>query len=191
MWSIQLRQVTQVSFSQFLCDCGPVPDPLSTGSQQEHHQNESVWSCPVHLHINLLSTERTCLCVCQRSFTCPLEQLSSVGVELQRCRRARRCVRLHADRLPLKNNYLLWNLHVTTHPDPPPFVFVKAAHGLIAAQLFASTQEALHVFAAGHFSLFAVSGKRQMCSRLFQVYPTKLANAACNISVVRDILTQA
>lgn len=75
---MQLRQVTRVSFfSQFLCDCGLVPDPLATGSQQEHQspQNESVWSCPAHLYISLLSTERTCQRVCQRSFTLPLVQL--------------------------------------------------------------------------------------------------------------------
>lgn len=72
-------------------------------------------------------------------------------------------------------------------PGSSPFVFVKAVHGLIVAQLFTSTQEALHVFAGGRFSLFAVSGKRQMCSRLFRVYPTKLDNAACNISVVPEM----
>lgn len=66
-----------------------------------------------------------------------------------------------------------------THPGAffvqPSFVFVTAVYGLIAEQLFISTQwDARRVSAGERFSVFAVLVEQHMCSCQFQGYPAKL-----------------
>lgn len=76
------------------------------------------------------------------------------------------------------NNYLLWNLHVTTQrraairQDPARILLICVCQSCSQINSGAALQG---------FSLFAVPGKRQMCSRPFQVYPTKLDNTARHI----------
>lgn len=102
------------------------------------------------------------------------------------------CVRLHADSLPLMNNYLQrcktemrssWcaagRCFNTTHPGAffaqTSFVFAKAVYGLIVVQLFISAQwDACRVSAGERFSKFAVLVEQHMRSCQFQGYPEKL-----------------
>lgn len=110
--------------------------------------------------------------------TCPFKALNFKD--------ARRCVRLRADRLPLMNSYLQRSPPDTTHrrvafqQDSPRSLPGSDPICVCQSCLEINSRAAFHQHPVG-CSPRVCQTKQHVCSHQFQVYPTKLDNAAQRI----------